>query len=46
LETYHTKIRPKKETMLLELFNQVCMNIASQLCKTVLKLGKPRLNKT
>jgi len=31
--------------MLLELFNEVRIKIAVQLCKTVLKLGKPRLNK-
>jgi len=32
------------ETMLLELFNQVRIKIALQLCNTVLKLGKARLN--
>jgi len=31
--------------MLLELFNQVRIKIALQLCNTVLKLDKPRLNK-
>jgi len=44
-KAYDIKILWTYATMLLEVFSQVCIKIALQLCNTVVKLGNLRLNK-